>query len=407
MRGELESQLEAFKAQLAEAPGSSEALEGAAVVNARLGNFKVGRRAGAPLFGLQVLVSALARLASRACWCSEQLSLLLGSCVLPERLASQRPGRGTRYPPALPTLLPRSLPRWPLSPRQEAVDQLQRLTEAKPKDADVWRVLAESQDALGDRRAALESYRRAWAEVQAAASPAGSAPGSLEVLQGLAGELVAAGQEQQVRAPAAALPAAARACAHGRQAAAGMPSTGAAGSRQADLCHDACALQAVELVKGARELAAALPGAAEPPAAGTSGGLGPVEVELLLGKTYSQWRGHTAEALAVYDALTEVRTGPAGGQGCMWAAGGVSRQAPGSCLRNAAHPVAVCGARARARCTAHVCERLPPRLAQPPPLQSRPDDFRGFLAKGLLLREQGRMADAQRAFIQVRGWLHY
>lgn len=36
------------------------------------------------------------------------------------------------------------------------------------------------------------------------------------------------------------------------------------------------------------------------------------------------------------------------------------------------------------------------------PAQSQPNDFRGFLAKGLLLREQGRQADAQRAFIQAR-----
>lgn len=90
---------------------------------------------------------------------------------------------------------------------------------------------------------------------------------------------------------------------------------------------------------GARALAAALPeAAADAAAAGGAGGLGPVEVELLLGKVYSQWRGHTAEALAVYEGL----------------------------------------------------------------VSSRPDDFRGFLAKGLLLSEQGRAADAQRAFIQVR-----
>ncbi len=36
-------------------------------------------------------------------------------------------------------------------------------------------------------------------------------------------------------------------------------------------------------------------------------GLGAVEVELLLGKVYSQWRGHISDALAVYDGLTQVR----------------------------------------------------------------------------------------------------
>jgi hypothetical protein len=77
---------------------------------------------------------------------------------------------------------------------QEAVEQLQRLTTAKPSDPDVWRVLGESQSALGDSKAAIASYRRAWQEVQAA----GGTPGALEVLQGLAGQLIAAGQEQQV-----------------------------------------------------------------------------------------------------------------------------------------------------------------------------------------------------------------
>lgn len=78
---------------------------------------------------------------------------------------------------------------------QEAVAQLQQLTERRPGDADVWRVLAESQAGLGDQPAAIASYRRAWQEVQEAGSSSRSA---LDVLQGLAGQLVACGQEQQV-----------------------------------------------------------------------------------------------------------------------------------------------------------------------------------------------------------------
>lgn len=78
---------------------------------------------------------------------------------------------------------------------QEAVAQLQQLTERRPGDADVWRVLAESQAGLGDQPAAIASYRRAWQEVQEAGSSSRSA---LDVLQGLAGQLVASGQEQQV-----------------------------------------------------------------------------------------------------------------------------------------------------------------------------------------------------------------
>ena len=37
-----------------------------------------------------------------------------------------------------------------------------------------------------------------------------------------------------------------------------------------------------------------------------------------------------------------------------------------------------------------------------PVLQSSPNDFRAYLAKGLLLKDQGRAGDAERYFIQVR-----
>ncbi len=42
----------------------------------------------------------------------------------------------------------------------------------------------------------------------------------------------------------------------------------------------------------------------------------------------------------------------------------------------------------------------PPR--HPALLQTRPEDFRAYLAKGLLLQDQGRAGDAQRYFIQAR-----
>lgn len=41
-------------------------------------------------------------------------------------------------------------------------------------------------------------------------------------------------------------------------------------------------------------------------------------------------------------------------------------------------------------------------LAPLPTPQSRPEDFRAYLAKGLLLQDQGRAGDAQRYFIQAR-----
>jgi len=35
-------------------------------------------------------------------------------------------------------------------------------------------------------------------------------------------------------------------------------------------------------------------------------------------------------------------------------------------------------------------------------IEKQPSDFRGYLAKGVLLRRQGRKGDAQRAFLQAR-----
>lgn len=63
----------------------------------------------------------------------------------------------------------------------------------------------------------------------------------------------------------------------------------------------------------------------------------PVQVELLLGKAYSDW-GHVSDAVAVYDQL----------------------------------------------------------------ISKYPDDFRGYLAKGIILKENGKTGDAERMFIQAK-----
>ncbi|AEE36175.1 Tetratricopeptide repeat (TPR)-like superfamily protein [Arabidopsis thaliana] len=65
--------------------------------------------------------------------------------------------------------------------------------------------------------------------------------------------------------------------------------------------------------------------------------LDPIQVELLLGKAYSDW-GHISDAIAVYDQL----------------------------------------------------------------ISAHPEDFRGYLAKGIILRENGSRGDAERMFIQAR-----
>ncbi|XP_004303801.1 PREDICTED: uncharacterized protein LOC101309273 [Fragaria vesca subsp. vesca] len=63
----------------------------------------------------------------------------------------------------------------------------------------------------------------------------------------------------------------------------------------------------------------------------------PIQVELLLGKAYSDW-GHVSDAVSVYDRL----------------------------------------------------------------ISSHPNDFRGYLAKGIILRENGKGGEAERMFIQAR-----
>ncbi|KAG1679666.1 hypothetical protein FOA52_006183 [Chlamydomonas sp. UWO 241] len=63
-----------------------------------------------------------------------------------------------------------------------------------------------------------------------------------------------------------------------------------------------------------------------------------VSLDLLLGKVYSSWRGHDNDTIATYDEL----------------------------------------------------------------IKRVPSDFRGYLAKGLFLKEQGRKADAERMFLQAR-----
>ncbi|OMO65544.1 Tetratricopeptide-like helical [Corchorus olitorius] len=63
----------------------------------------------------------------------------------------------------------------------------------------------------------------------------------------------------------------------------------------------------------------------------------PIQVDLLLGKAYSDW-GHVSDAVAVYDQL----------------------------------------------------------------ISSHPNDFRGYLAKGIILKENGNVGDAERMFIQAR-----
>ncbi|XP_050103018.1 uncharacterized protein LOC126582837 isoform X2 [Malus sylvestris] len=71
----------------------------------------------------------------------------------------------------------------------------------------------------------------------------------------------------------------------------------------------------------------------------TNSQVDPIQVELLLGKAYSDW-GHISDAVSVYDRL----------------------------------------------------------------ISSHPNDFRGYLAKGIILRENGKAGEAERMFIQMSDW---
>jgi hypothetical protein len=61
------------------------------------------------------------------------------------------------------------------------------------------------------------------------------------------------------------------------------------------LLADAKPAEAARVVKAARRVAEK--------SAAQDGALKPIEVELLLAKVYSQWRGHNAEAFQVYDEV--------------------------------------------------------------------------------------------------------
>ena len=210
--------------------------------------------------------------------------------------------------------------------------QLVRLAAAKPQDGEVQRVLAEAQAAQGEWEAAVGSYKKAWED---------GGRRSLEVLQGLAGALVAGGKEAA----------------------------------------------AVEAVLAAQ-------------AAGGSDGIGAVELQLLAGRTYAQWRGHVPDALAVYDALIAVGGvgGWAGGRSGRWAGAGVLL--PVRVPRPWLVPLLSC--RPVRLVLLVLLVTVPPLLPAAPRLQSSPDDFRAYLAKGLLLNQQGRAGDAERYFMQAR-----
>ncbi|XP_019198475.1 PREDICTED: uncharacterized protein LOC109192338 [Ipomoea nil] len=164
---------------------------------------------------------------------------------------------------------------------------LENLAKKKPNDPDVFRLLGEVKYELGDYEGSASAYK---------SSAMVSKTTDFEVLRGLTNALLAAKKPDE----------------------------------------------AVQMLLASREHLNE-----EKPSGGNDGSessdtksrsqVDPIQVDLLLGKAYSDW-GHVSDAVAVYDQI----------------------------------------------------------------ISSHPEDFRGYLAKGIILKENGSVGDAERMFIQAR-----
>ncbi|BAT98665.1 hypothetical protein VIGAN_09233500 [Vigna angularis var. angularis] len=160
---------------------------------------------------------------------------------------------------------------------------LDDLTKVKPSDADVFRLLGEVKYGLKDYEGSVAAYK---------SSAKVSKDIQLEVLRGLTNSLLAAKKPEE----------------------------------------------AVQLLLTYRkDLSSENLSKSSNSNPSDSQKLDPVQVELLLGKAYSDW-GHVSDAVAVYDQL----------------------------------------------------------------ISTYPNDFRGYLAKGIILKENKNIGDAERMFIQAR-----
>ncbi|XP_022955494.1 uncharacterized protein LOC111457503 isoform X1 [Cucurbita moschata] len=166
----------------------------------------------------------------------------------------------------------------------EAASLLEDLIKVKSDDSDIFRLLGEVKYKLKDYDGSIAAYKSATRI---------SEDVNFEVLRGLTNALLAAGKPDE----------------------------------------------AVQFLLDSRERLKSVPlgSMAEGEEMKTKLPIDPVQVELLLGKAYSDW-GHVSDAVSVYDQL----------------------------------------------------------------ITSHPNDFRGYLAKGIILKENGSAGDAERMFIQAR-----
>uniref|UniRef100_A0A7S0X244 Uncharacterized protein n=1 Tax=Chlamydomonas leiostraca TaxID=1034604 RepID=A0A7S0X244_9CHLO len=220
----------------------------------------------------------------------------------------------------------------------KAASIMEKLTQRDPKNADAWRLLGETSLLAEQSQRAVKAYEQAVA----------LRGNDLQIATGLVDSYIANAQQ-------------AKAVEYLKQLRTKAPSVSALGVAAVDAPAATSSSSAPEVLaapelQASRSEAGSAGSSSSSEAASTSGAgsdaqqpgqrapgapirpLDPVSIELLLAKTYSGWRGHDVDALATYDAL----------------------------------------------------------------IARFPEDFRGYLAKGVYLRDKGRRADAERMFLQAR-----
>ncbi|KAL2641248.1 hypothetical protein R1flu_008835 [Riccia fluitans] len=182
----------------------------------------------------------------------------------------------------------------------KAAEYLSKIVQKSPRDVEAQRLLAEVQAGKGDFDASIAAYRAAIR-----ASPGDS----MSLLQGLTDTLLAS-------------------------------------KKPGEAVGELLAARTRLKTKAGQQLLATDPDGSSSSLSSKEGTvpdprdyeqIDPIQVELLLGKSYAAW-GKPGDAVSVYDGL----------------------------------------------------------------IASYPDDFRGYLAKGILLKDQGKTADSERMFIQAR-----
>ncbi|CAM6127584.1 unnamed protein product [Calypogeia fissa] len=190
----------------------------------------------------------------------------------------------------------------------KAEKYLTKITQKSPGNADVFRLLAEVQSGKGDLDGSISSYR--------AAIQASGKKESFALLQGLTDTLLAAKKPSEA--------------------------VGELLAARARLQYkfDQIKSQAKQAILPSTSGDISSPGnlKGEDNTPDIDEQIDPITLELLLGKAYAAWDGHTSDAATVYDGL----------------------------------------------------------------IKNYPEDYRGFLAKGVLLKTQNKQGDAERMFIQAR-----